>query len=81
MTVDEDEGLAQLEGILAYLAPLARLDEADQLSGDFEAYCVVESCQEAVLEAYKCRFCGYPIGDKTDRYCSKSCYIADMEGM
>jgi hypothetical protein len=80
-TVDEDEGLLQLEGVVRYLRPLAKADEEDQLTGDFEALCVVEECYDSIMREYACHFCRTPIKDKQDRYCSKSCSQADMEGM
>jgi hypothetical protein len=81
MTVDEDEGLAQLEGIVRYLRPLAKADEEIQITGDFEALCVAEACYDSILREYACHFCGRAIADKSDKYCSKTCFRADQEGL
>lgn len=78
---DPDEGILILQSAIEYLRPRWEPDEEDQETGDYESYAELDSCIRKIEADYQCHFCGNPIAEKKDRYCSKGCYQADMEGL
>ena len=77
----EDEGLLILQSAQEYLKPRADADEDEQLTGEFEAYEILQIAIEDIIADYQCHFCGKPISRRRDKYCSRGCYRADAEGL
>jgi hypothetical protein len=75
----EDEGLLIIESAMKYLKSRADEDCEEQLTGDFEAYVILEDVFEKIQRLYLCRFCSN-FTEKRNSWCSSSCYKADMEG-
>jgi len=76
----EDEGIQFLQSAIKYLKPRADADADDQVTGDYEAYAILQGLITDIQAEYSCHFCGNPINKRKDKYCSKLCYKADHEG-
>ena len=70
----EDEGLLTVQSAMEYLEPSEDED-------DVEAHDILRCSEYLIEREYSCHFCGNWIGNRKDKYCSKSCYRADMEGL
>ncbi len=77
----EDEGLLTLQDAMDYLADRAKADEDDQVTGEYEAYAILDCAYTDIRNDYQCHFCGFPISKRSDKYCSRNCYVADHEGL
>ena len=76
----EDEGLLIVQSAIQYLQPRADFDHDEQLTGEYEALCILVIAGDEIKREYECHFCGTPINRRRDKYCSKNCYTADREG-
>jgi hypothetical protein len=70
---DPDEGIVILQSAMEYLKPRADADEEDQVTGEFEAYAILESAVRDIERDYQCGYCCAPIRRRKDRFCSRGC--------
>ena len=79
--IEDDEDALILKSAMDYIKPRADADKDEQLTGEYEAWCLLSIALEAIACDYQCRFCGKPIQHRRDKYCSRNCYRADREGL
>jgi hypothetical protein len=78
--IDEDEGLLVITSAMVYLHPRADADADDQITGEYEAFTILETARDKIIHLYTCRFCGEPTKSR-NTYCSRPCARADEEGL
>ncbi len=71
----EDEGLIVVQRAIDHLQ--YGTDDDD----DEEAIGVLQCSEHLIEREYSCHFCGNWIGNRKDKYCSRSCADADRMGL
>ena len=77
----DDERLLTLASAMEYLQERALADADEQITGEFEAWEILDNAKRKIEREYECHFCGRPTARRKDKYCSQNCYKADHEGL